>query len=168
MAREVFLGFDRMVVAVALGIGMPARVARQLHERYGSRPFYVSITVAAVAAAFGFAADGIYELTQQQGWTNTETKINTISALIRNGGLLIAGLIGVGFGIWRAYTGFLQTRTAQEQARITEQGQITDRYTKAVEMLSDKNARTRVGAIYALPGSPRIRSNATTFRSWRC
>lgn len=79
------------------------------------------------------------------------------SEVVRNLGLLTAAIIGLGFGIWRSYTAYRQTEAstqqaaaASDQARTVEQGQITDRYTEAVKMLSDKNARTRVGAVYAL------------------
>jgi hypothetical protein len=43
-----------------------------------------------------------------------------------------------------------QAEAANEQARISEQGHITDRYAKAVEMLSSENVRSRTGAVYAL------------------
>ncbi len=42
-------------------------------------------------------------------------------------------------------------KAATEQARIAEQGQITDRFTKAVEQLADENKlAVRLGGIYAL------------------
>ncbi len=79
------------------------------------------------------------------------------SEVVRNLGLLAAGVIGVAFGIWRAVTAYHQTKASQEQAdaaneqaRIAEQGLITDRYAKAVEMLSSDKARARTGAVYAL------------------
>ncbi len=70
------------------------------------------------------------------------------SEIVRNLGLLTAGVIGVAFGIWRAVTAYHQTKASQ--ARIAEQGLITDRYAKAVEMLSSDKARARTGAVYAL------------------
>lgn len=88
----------------------------------------------------------------QEGGSNTSR-----SEVVRNIGLLAAGLIGLGVGTWRAYTAYQQTKASQkqadaanEQARIAEQGHITDRYAKAVEMLSSDNVRTRTGAVYAL------------------
>jgi hypothetical protein len=151
MLREVVLGLDRMVAVAVAAICLPARASRMLHEGYGSRQRYFwTIAISVAAIALGFLTYGLYGLALNEHWTNWEKQVNTMSALVRNAGLLIAGLVGVGFGIWRAYTGFLQTKTAQQQAYTAEQGQITDRYSKAVEMLSNENARTRVGAVYAL------------------
>jgi hypothetical protein len=86
------------------------------------------------------------------------------SETFRNFALTILASIGLVFGSWRAITAHRQAkasetlataaldqaRNATAQLEISEQGQITDRYTKAVEMLSNKHARTRVGAVYAL------------------
>jgi uncharacterized protein YjbI with pentapeptide repeats len=79
------------------------------------------------------------------------------SEIVRNLGLLAVALIALGFGIWRAITAYLQTQASQkqadaaiEQARIAEQGHITDRYAKAVEMLTSNNMHSRTGAVYAL------------------
>lgn len=60
-----------------------------------------------------------------------------LSVLIRNLGLLLAGL----FGVWLAW----------HRTRIAEQGHITDRYSKAVEQLGDReNISVRIGGLYAL------------------
>jgi Pentapeptide repeats (9 copies) len=40
--------------------------------------------------------------------------------------------------------------TTQQQLNLTEQGQITDRYTKAVEQLGHEKAPVRLGALYSL------------------
>jgi hypothetical protein len=44
----------------------------------------------------------------------------------------------------------LSQRTFEENARLTEQGQVTDRYTKAIEQLGSGNRDVRIGGIYAL------------------
>jgi hypothetical protein len=79
------------------------------------------------------------------------------SEVVRNLGLLAAGVIGLGFGIWRAYTAYRQTQASQgqaeaanEQARIAEQGHITDRFSTAVEHLGSTQLPVRLGGIYAL------------------
>ncbi|MCH9000692.1 MAG: hypothetical protein IID48_20845, partial [Proteobacteria bacterium] len=79
------------------------------------------------------------------------------SEVVRNLGLLAAGAIGLGFGIWRAYTAYRQTQASQrqaeaanEQARIAEQGHITDRFSTAVEHLGSEQLPVRLGGIYAL------------------
>jgi uncharacterized protein YjbI with pentapeptide repeats len=95
----------------------------------------------------------------QEGGTSTSR-----SEVVRNLGLLAAGVIGLGFGIWRAYTAYRQTQASQrqadaandqaaaanEQARIAEQGHITDRFSTAVEHLGSSQLPVRLGGIYAL------------------
>jgi hypothetical protein len=62
---------------------------------------------------------------------------------------LFAGLLGVG----ALLTFWLNSRVYRLTARtfqLTEQGQITDRYTKAIEQLGDDALTIRLGGIYAL------------------
>src|ERR1700733_5297753 len=70
---------------------------------------------------------------------------------------LAAGLAGFGALIFTARTFILQRRTLeltqqdqQDTHRLTEQGQVTDRYIKAIEQLGSDKLDVRVGAIYAL------------------
>lgn len=72
------------------------------------------------AALIGIPGDGIYKA-----------------------GLLIGGLAGLLLAAKR-------TKTAQETARISLDGQITDRYSKAVEQLGSENVTVRIGGLYAL------------------
>jgi uncharacterized protein YjbI with pentapeptide repeats len=81
----------------------------------------------------------------------------TLSEVVRNLGLLAIGVVGLVFGIWRAWTAHLQTISAQDQAttairqaEIAEQGHITDRFNKAVEQLGSPEQTIRIGGIYAL------------------
>ena len=134
MLREIVLGFDLMVATVFEGICLPGKAARLLHERYGSPRLYWTVTAVALPAAFGYVALGV----ESAFW---EAKVQ--SEVIRNYGLLAAAF---GAGVLAAWRSVIN----QKQANTAEQGQITDRYSKAVEMLSDEKARTRVGAVYAL------------------
>jgi hypothetical protein len=62
---------------------------------------------------------------------------------------LFAGLLGVG----ALLTFWLNSRVYRITARtfeLTEQGHITERYTKAIEQLGDDNRTIRLGGIYAL------------------
>jgi hypothetical protein len=62
---------------------------------------------------------------------------------------LLAGLIGVG----ALLTFWLNSRVYRITARtleVTEQGHITDRYTKAIEQLGNDKLDVRLGGIYAL------------------
>lgn len=54
------------------------------------------------------------------------------SEAFRNVGLLVVAFVGLVFGVWRAITAYQQTKTAQKQAHIAEQGHITDRINDAV------------------------------------
>ena len=74
----------------------------------------------------------------------------SLSEVVRNLGLLAAGFIGLGFGIWRAITAHRQTEAAQQQAFIAEQGHFTDRFNNAVEQLGKPSQAVRIGAIYSL------------------
>jgi hypothetical protein len=78
-------------------------------------------------------------------------------ALTRTG--LIAGLAGLGALGSLA----IATRTY----RLTQQGQITDRYTKAIEQLGSDKLDVRLGGIYALERIAATRSG-TIQRRWRC
>jgi len=44
----------------------------------------------------------------------------------------------------------LTLRTGQETLRVNQEGQITDRFTKAIEQLGSKELQVRLGGIYAL------------------
>lgn len=49
------------------------------------------------------------------------------------------------------YLAFRRQTVAEETLRVTERGQITDRFTKAIELLGNKEQfELRLGAIYAL------------------
>ena len=88
----------------------------------------------------------------QEGSTDTSR-----SDIARNFLLALAAFIGLGFGIWRAVTAHRQAKaslslakTASEQARIAGQGQITDRFSTAVEHLGSEQLPVRLGGVYAL------------------
>jgi uncharacterized protein YjbI with pentapeptide repeats len=59
---------------------------------------------------------------------------------------LLAGLFAAGA---LAFTG-LNFRLSRRTFELTEQGQVTDRYTKAIEQLGSKGLDVRIGGIYAL------------------
>jgi uncharacterized protein YjbI with pentapeptide repeats len=70
---------------------------------------------------------------------------------------LTAGIAGFGALLFTARNFALQRRTlalAEESQRrtleLTEQGQVTDRYTKAIEQLGSDKLDIRIGGIYAL------------------
>jgi hypothetical protein len=81
-------------------------------------------------------------------FTGTD-KAAKLEAITNTRTALLAGLIGVGalLTFWlnsRVY------RVTAETLRVTEQGQITERYTKAIEQLGSGKLDVRLGGIYAL------------------
>jgi Pentapeptide repeats (8 copies) len=81
-------------------------------------------------------------------YTGTD-KAAKLKAITDTRTALLAGLLGVGalLTFWlnsRVY------RITAETLRVTEQGQITDRYTKAIEQLGSDRHDVRLGGIYAL------------------
>jgi Pentapeptide repeats (8 copies) len=66
---------------------------------------------------------------------------------------LAAGLFAVGALLFTARNFTLSRRTVELSRRtfaLTEQGQVTDRYTKAIEQLGSDKLDVRIGGIYAL------------------
>jgi hypothetical protein len=63
---------------------------------------------------------------------------------------LIAGLFAAGALVFTARNFTLSRRTIE----LTEQGQVTERYTKAIEQLGSDKLDVRIGGIYALERSP--------------
>jgi len=77
------------------------------------------------------------------------TKDAKLKAITDTRTALLAGLIGVGalLTFWlnsRVY------RITAQTLRVTEEGQITDRYTKAIEQLGSDKLDVRLGGVYAL------------------
>ena len=72
-----------------------------------------------------------------------------LSAVTTTRAALLAGFVGLG----ALGTFWLNSRVYRITARtfeLTEQGQLTDRYTKAIEQLGDDKLDVRLGGIYAL------------------
>jgi uncharacterized protein YjbI with pentapeptide repeats len=64
---------------------------------------------------------------------------------------LIAAAIGVGGTVIVGLAGFwANVRSTNKLAGLTEQGQLTDRYSKAIEQLGSDKLDVRIGGIYAL------------------
>ena len=80
------------------------------------------------------------------------------SEVFRNLGLFAVAAVGFVVASRRSYIAYLQSEalrqqaaTAIEQARISEQGQVTERFSKAVELLGNLDSvMVRTGAVYAL------------------
>jgi hypothetical protein len=64
--------------------------------------------------------------------------------------LTLAQIIGGLALLSGLYFTYLNVKTAQANLRITEEGKLTDRFSKAVELLGSENLDVRLGGIYAL------------------
>ncbi len=67
----------------------------------------------------------------------------TNSTMLRNVGLLIAGVIALPLAVWRSIV-------AQRQSGTAQQGLLNDRYQQGAEMLGNDVLSVRLGGIYAL------------------
>ena len=67
------------------------------------------------------------------------------SAIIRNLGLVLAGIIALPLAIWRSVV-------ASKHVTITHQSLLNEQYQKAAEMLGNENLSVRLGGIYVLQG----------------
>ena len=89
-----------------------------------------------------------FEINNSTAIATLENQYHTTLAQILGGGAVV---IGIYFG-WKNYL------TAQENLKTAQEGQITDRFTRAVDQLGakDKDGKpvfeVRLGAIYALEG----------------
>ena len=62
----------------------------------------------------------------------------------------LAQIIGGSLLLLSLYLTYRNVKIAQENLRVTEEGKLTDRFSKAVELLGDKKLEVRLGGIYAL------------------
>ena len=87
-----------------------------------------------------------YQGLSSKDWLDEVNEARKTIATILGGLVLLAG----GFATWR------NLKLAQESLRVSQEGQITDRFTKAIEQLGavkdkgEKKLEVRLGGIYAL------------------
>ena len=92
-----------------------------------------------IVFAVGLLVFGVVMVCRHWGWIVTESG----STIIRNLGLVIGGLIAIGFGIWRGVV-------AGRQAKTSQRGLLNERYQRGAEMLGSPVLAVRLGGIYAL------------------
>jgi hypothetical protein len=78
------------------------------------------------------------ELKREQGKLQNDARATLLQALA--GGALLLG----------AYFTWRQVQTGRQQVHLTEQGQITERFTRAIDHLGSDQLDVRLGGIYAL------------------
>ncbi|MBE1566602.1 pentapeptide repeat-containing protein [Nonomuraea africana] len=126
---------------------------------------YASQLARLVAALAGAALIGVlvwvlgpgakWTLTNLDGVTELSgDKLATALDAIRGRALAIltgiAALVAVYYTARNARTAREALQLSQENLRLSEQGHVTDRYTKAIEQLGSEKADIRLGGIYAL------------------
>jgi hypothetical protein len=78
------------------------------------------------------------ELKREQGRLQNDARATLLQALA--GGALLLG----------AYFTWRQVQTGRQQVQLAEQGQITERFTRAIDQLGSEQLDVRLGGIYAL------------------
>jgi hypothetical protein len=78
------------------------------------------------------------ELKREQGQLQNDARTTLLQALA--GGALLLG----------AYFTWRQVQTGRQQVHLAEQGQITERFTRAIDQLGSDHLDVRLGGIYAL------------------
>jgi Pentapeptide repeats (8 copies) len=78
------------------------------------------------------------ELQREQGRLQNDARATLLQALA--GGALLLG----------AYLTWRQVQTGRQQVHLAEQGQITERFTRAIDQLGSEHLDVRLGGIYAL------------------
>lgn len=104
-----------------------------------------TITFAVVSAIIAFYCLSILVLIITAVWIfdAPESKLTSLegrSEIIRNGGLVVLGVIGLGFAIWRSYMAAEQTNA------VIEQGKRTERQLEHTEKQLEHTARQVAGA----------------------
>lgn len=122
------------------------------------------------AVALGVVALALLTIWLLPAWLTQHPRLNgperhKAAADARTGVIALAGVLGALGGLYYTSRSFRLARDAQIAAQrqanetsslsaktlqLTERGQITDRYSKAVEMLGDSSNEICVGGIYAL------------------
>ena len=76
-------------------------------------------------------------------WDELGNDEESLSATIRNLGLLIGGIIAMLLAVWRS-------KVAERQANTAQQRLLNERHERGAEMLGSRVLSVRLGGIYAL------------------
>lgn len=81
---------------------------------------------------------------------STENSLPLWSEIARNGGILVAGVIGLAIAWWRSRAATIQAQAALEQSELARRDHITEIFNRAVGQLGDEKLVVRLGAIHTL------------------
>ena len=116
------------------------------------------------AAGLGIVALLLSDIEWTWKYWGTSDGVFDRSAIFRNFGLTILGLLALGLGAWRSWTAHLQAQSslrqagyaaqqvdnAIEQRRIAVRGQQVERYQKGALMLESSESVVRIAGVFAL------------------
>ncbi len=68
----------------------------------------------------------------------------------RTGVQILGGLLAIAGAIFAFYLHHRRVTAMEEQVRVAQEGQVTERFTRAIEHLGDDRLEVRLGGIYAL------------------
>ncbi len=120
--------------------------------------FYIGLAVAyiVIGALYGipkWQADHFRSLissTQRENVVAEPLKAKELFEIENEARKTLAQIFGGLFVLIGIYLAFRRQTVAEETLRVTERGQITDRFTKAIEQLGKTELQLQLGAIYAL------------------
>jgi uncharacterized protein YjbI with pentapeptide repeats len=129
----------------------PEQRDEQGQEKWYERARYQVLLFAGGVTLFGIVLWGVMD------WYIDPQSSGQKQDLVQALGLITAGVAGA-FGIYFTWRGQRQTqeaqeenqRSTQEQLTLSRQGQITERFTRAIEQLGSNELDIRLGGIYAL------------------
>jgi hypothetical protein len=131
---------------------------RAVLERRGWRAWYGWAAAAVVVSSTALVlwkvpkwqVAYLKNVTPEQRFDRENEARKTLAQIL--GGLFV--LVGTGLTVWNVRIAErsqrASQRSAQETLRISLEGQITDRFTKAISQLGDSKLVIRIGGIYAL------------------
>ncbi|PPK91923.1 uncharacterized protein YjbI with pentapeptide repeats [Kineococcus xinjiangensis] len=139
----------------------PAQRGRRPEKRIASLPWVRALVLmaraislsAAVFLAIGLLMLALWAvpewLNQRNFATPAERATAVNAARIPTAGLFLA-VVG-GISAWISHRTLVQTRVRDEKTvALTQAGQYTDRYVKAIQLISDDKLNARLGGLYAL------------------
>ena len=114
------------------------------------RPLKIALTLVATIIVALFLIDITAPYRDWAYWQLEVDGKATKSEIVRNLGLLVAAVLALIVGIWRAWSADRQTKISNDQARLSERGLFTDRFSRAVENVSSRDLAIRLGGVDAL------------------
>jgi hypothetical protein len=73
-----------------------------------------------------------------------------LSEVVRNYGIVLAGVIGIAVAVWRAIAADRQSRAQRDQVGQARREHAAELFSNAVSNLDNEKLHIRLGAIYAL------------------